>query len=215
MFQVAHFFLPYQPNFCLHFSFPCAIFMLPCLPYKFYYPKSTGNPNKLVKRYISRIAFRFFSPGLNQIFRNAFNDLAFLIIVFIFSRLVQADVEIFHNKFLSRIRTGRSVFRIPEVARDPFLFPKNLQSDSGIHEVKGNLGYFLGGKQKEIEINHTPSSGVKIKNEWGYTFAFPIRLYGLDKKYLPFCPCYHFEYFQICYLSDIPKYAVHTLIVIH
>jgi hypothetical protein len=61
-------------------------------------------------------------------------------IFFVFSRLVQADVGIFHNKFLSRIRTRRSVFRIPEVARDTFLFPKNFQSDSGIHEASKSKG---------------------------------------------------------------------------
>jgi hypothetical protein len=38
------------------------------------------------------------------------------------------------------------------------------------------LGYFIGLKRQQIEVNHLPSSSVEIKIEWSYT---SISLYAL------------------------------------
>jgi hypothetical protein len=47
------------------------------------------------------------------------------------------------------------------------------------HSVHSVLEFFLGIKQPGLDVYHSPAS-AKVKNEWRYTPAFPIRLLGLD-----------------------------------
>jgi len=36
------------------------------------------------------------------------------------------------------------------------------------------------------EVNHSPPSSAEVKNEWSYTFAPPVCLYGLNRDKFTF-----------------------------
>jgi hypothetical protein len=54
-------------------------------------------------------------------------------------------------------------------------------TQNSVHSV---MEFFLGIKQPELDVNHLPAS-PRVKNEWRFTSAFPIRLRGLDGAPLP------------------------------
>jgi hypothetical protein len=43
-----------------------------------------------------------------------------------------------------------------------------------------------GVNQPMCELNQSPPSSAKIKNEWNYTFTPSVRLLGIDKENLTF-----------------------------
>jgi hypothetical protein len=71
-------------------------------------------------------------------------------------------------------REGQKVF--------PFLVSKSPRPAMGTtqHYVYSVLDFFFGIKQPGLDVNHSPAS-AKVKNEWRYNFAFPIRLRDLDR----------------------------------
>jgi hypothetical protein len=83
----------------------------------------------------------------------------------------------------TRLRTAKSGVRISVVARG-FLFSGNVQTGSGAHQppIQVVLGFFLGVKQPEREVNYLLPSSAELKYEWSYTSAPPICLYGVGRE---------------------------------
>jgi hypothetical protein len=46
--------------------------------------------------------------------------------------------------------------------------------------------FFPGGKATGREVDHSPSSGAEVKNEWNYTSVPSICLYGVDRDTFTF-----------------------------
>jgi hypothetical protein len=46
------------------------------------------------------------------------------------------------------------------------------------------LGFFPGGKVAGDEVDHSPPSSVKVKNEWHFMSALPTSLRGQGQLYL-------------------------------
>jgi hypothetical protein len=46
--------------------------------------------------------------------------------------------------------------------------------------LNGHLRSFPGIKQPEREVDHSPPTSTKVKNEWSYTSITPIALHGVD-----------------------------------
>jgi len=49
-----------------------------------------------------------------------------------------------------------------------------------------SLFFPLGVKEPELKINHSPPSGIEVRNKWSCTATPPIRLLGLDRNKLTF-----------------------------
>lgn len=43
------------------------------------------------------------------------------------------------------------------------------------------IRFFHGAKSSVREVNHSPSSSVKVKSEWSHTSTPPKRLHGVDR----------------------------------
>jgi len=54
----------------------------------------------------------------------------------------------------------------------------------------GTTGTFLGGKAAECETDHTPTSSIKVKNEWSYNFT-------LTYAFMAYVPSLH-KFKKIC-----------------
>jgi hypothetical protein len=52
--------------------------------------------------------------------------------------------------------------------------------------ISGFWGSFLRVKQLEYEVDESPSSGAKVKNEWSFISAPLICLHGMDRENLYF-----------------------------
>jgi hypothetical protein len=71
---------------------------------------------------------------------------------------------------MTRLRAEQFRVRIPVGARDFFL----LQ----------NLRLAVGTKWLGHELNYSPPSSAKVKNDWRYTSTPPICLHGMDREKL-------------------------------
>ena len=71
---------------------------------------------------------------------------------------------------MTRLRAGRSGIRIPVRERD-FLYSKclNLLRDSSSLLLNLHRNCLSGVKRPERDVNHSPPSGVEVKNGWSYT----------------------------------------------
>ena len=71
---------------------------------------------------------------------------------------------------------GRTEVRIPAGVRD---FCRTVQIGPRLaHQVPE---FFLGGvKRPGRDVDHSPSSSAKVKNEWSCTSVPPIRLHGVE-----------------------------------
>ena len=57
-----------------------------------------------------------------------------------------------------------------------FFLPQNVQTGSGVHPASYSNG----------EVNHSPPTSAKVKNEWSYTSTSPIWVHGMDKENFSF-----------------------------
>ena len=76
--------------------------------------------------------------------------------------------------------TGRSGVRVLIGARNSSLL-WNVQTGSVTHR-----GSFPGTKWLRHEVNHSPPSSAKVKNEWSCTSTPPICLHGVDRANFTF-----------------------------
>jgi hypothetical protein len=76
--------------------------------------------------------------------------------------------------------------RFPARARGSFLFHK-FQISSGAHQAPYSTGVgggpFSRGKQMRLEVDPSPPSSGKVKNEWRYTSTPRICFHGVDRHY--------------------------------
>lgn len=83
---------------------------------------------------------------------------------------------------VTRLRAGRSKFRIPARARNFSLLrncPGRL-SDPLSFIFNGYQGLYRGVKRTMNEVNHVPPSSTEVKNEWCCTSSPPACLNGVD-----------------------------------
>jgi hypothetical protein len=80
-----------------------------------------------------------------------------------------------------RLRAGRFGVRIPILATD-FYVLQNVQNGSGAHLL---FNAYWGVKRLECEVNHSPPSITKVKNEWLYTSSPPYDFMAWTRKILP------------------------------
>jgi len=77
----------------------------------------------------------------------------------------------------TRLQAKRSGFLNPASITDYFIH-HNIQSGSGAHLAYSMSTRVLSwGKQSGHEVIHSPSSNVKVKNEWSYTSTPPTCLH--------------------------------------
>ena len=83
----------------------------------------------------------------------------------------------------TRQGAGRSGVRIP-VGPKYFFSTEIIQTGSGAQPASYSVGIrFVHLVNSEVhEVNHLPSSSVKVKNEWSYTSTPPIRLHSVDRE---------------------------------
>ena len=83
---------------------------------------------------------------------------------------------------ITRLRTGRSGFRILVRAEDLFLLVTSLYRlwCQPSLQLNGYRGSFAGIKRPELEIYHSFPSGAELNNEWSCTSVSPIRLHVLN-----------------------------------
>ena len=84
---------------------------------------------------------------------------------------------------LTRLLAGWSGVQILAGARDVSLL-QDVRTGSEAHKAPYSAGYrasFLEAVQPEPEINHSPTSGAKVKNEWSYT-STPMFLWHVEEN---------------------------------
>jgi hypothetical protein len=108
--------------------------------------------------------------------------------------------KLHHNLYVSRdsvvhiaasVWTEWSGVRIPAGTRS-LSCPKcteRLWGPSGLL-FGGYRGPFPGVKRPGLDVDHSAPSGVEVKNEWSYSSASSIRLYGADRDNFAFLRVY-------------------------
>jgi hypothetical protein len=86
---------------------------------------------------------------------------------------------------VTRLRAGRSGFRIPAGVRDGSSFKKRPTRLCGAHPASSTVdtGSFSWVKRPGREGDRFPSSVAEVKNEWSWTSSLHIRLSGVDRDF--------------------------------
>jgi hypothetical protein len=88
-----------------------------------------------------------------------------------------ADVKLMRNMVNTRQLPSNSIQRLLRSQPDTrhFSLPQNVQTGSDTHPASYSIGIwgFPGKKRPGHEVDYSPPSSAKVKNEWSYTSAPP------------------------------------------